>query len=384
MLFVPADPVAVSARPRYLLVEDLDRDGIDDVVVVSTRDSVSILYGSPTSHTLFEAPVLVRFGRRLRRATTGDTNSDGLADIVVADERLKGAFVIESKGPRSYSTPRFVSFGIKAYSVAIANLDNQGGADILVGERRDGKVQIRHNQGNSRFTPGITMSTRSGLERIECADMNGDQLPELIGVSSGRVGRITLFPASDNRGAVEYGNSISFPTDANQANLVIEDLDASGTMDLALLSGTRGRTTSRVEITMTAADNTIAATRYIEISCPRNRSNRRCRGRGLTAADFDGDGIVDLAVGLRNQSTLGALGTRRSGIVSFLRGRGDTFVPDGIAPWLERAPVDIASGDFNGDGKPDIVAITKTQSLVQAMLNLSSPGPTVRGDRRRD
>ena len=383
MLFVPADPIAVSSRPRYIAVTDLDGDGLDDVVLTNSRETVTVLYGSATAPTMFEAPLLLTQGKRLRRATTGDTNADGLVDIVVADERQRGVYVIENAGNRKFAKPRFVPTRLKPFSVAVAAIDDVAGGDILVGERRSGRIEIRYNKGNQIFTNGPILSTTEGLERLECDDMNGDQLPELVGVTAGRFGRVTIFPASRSGRTVVYPSSISFTTDANKANLVIEDLDQSGTMDLALLSGTRGRDSSQVEITLTDGSNEILSTETVETSCPQYSRSRHCRGRGLTAADFDGDGIIDLAIGLRNQSLLGALGVRRSGVVSFLRGRGDTFVPDGIAPWLERTPEDIAAGDFNGDGRPDIVAITKTRSLVQAMLNISSPGPTVRGERRR-
>ncbi len=383
MLFVPADPVSVATRPRYLLVDDLDLDGLDDAVLVSTRNSVTVLFGSSTSPTLFETPKIFNFGKRLRRATTGDTNSDGFPDIVVADERQRGAYLLESNGPRSFAKARFVSSDLKAYAIAVAEIDDKGGADLVIGERRSGLIEIRLNRGNSAFTAGPKHTSHTGLERLECDDMDGDELPELIGVAAGRSGRITIFPAEKSGNNIAYGTAISFETESNKGNLVIDDLDRSGTKDLALLSRARGRHSSRVELTMTDAEGRIAATESIEASCPSYGRHRHCRGRGLAVADFDGDGIVDLAVGLRNQSALSALGTRRSGVVSFLRGRGDTFIPDGIAPWLERSPEDIAAGDFNGDGHPDIVAITKTQSLVQAMLNISSPGPTVRGERRR-
>lgn len=383
MLFAPADAVAVTSRPSFLVVDDLDRDGVDDVVLVSTRDTVSILYGSSSSATLFEAPLVVSIGKRLRGAAVGDTNQDGMLDVVVADERLRGAFLIESRSSRSFATPRFVPTGIKPYSVAVADIDHLGGADLVVGERRTGVVSILLNRSSQTFAHGPRLASGDGLAHIRCSDLDGDSLPELIAVSAGRFGQITIFPGLESRGAIAYSDSISFPTDANRAELVIGDVDDNGTMDLALLSGTRGRDTSRIEVAMIAADNGVAATDVVDTPCPRYGRNRRCHGRGLAAADFDGDGILDLAVGLRNQSSAGRYGTQRAGLVSFLRGRGDTFVPDGVAPWLERAPEAIAAGDFNGDGRPDIVAITRTRSRLQAMVNLSSPGPTVRSERRR-
>lgn len=67
---------------------------------------------------------------------------------------------------------------------------------------------------------------------------------------------------------------------------------------------------------------------------------------GLAAADFDGDGAVDLVVG------------RTTGNVAFLAGNGDgTFTAPVVFGWKQAFfnAWAFAAGDVNGDGHADVV-----------------------------
>jgi hypothetical protein len=71
---------------------------------------------------------------------------------------------------------------------------------------------------------------------------------------------------------------------------------------------------------------------------------------GIAAGDFNGDGILDLAVSNLNG------GNPDPGSVTVLLGSGDgTFMPTAQSPVTGALPLSIAVGDFNGDGKADLV-----------------------------
>ncbi len=90
--------------------------------------------------------------------------------------------------------------------------------------------------------------------------------------------------------------------------------------------------------------------------------------------DYDGDGRLDLAVG--------ALGTVRPtdqpvGSVWLLRNLGDeTFEPQPLL--LDCARVaDVKAGDFNGDGKPDLLVVQFGWRTTGGLLWLEQRSPTV-------
>jgi hypothetical protein len=82
----------------------------------------------------------------------------------------------------------------------------------------------------------------------------------------------------------------------------------------------------------------------------------------VQAADFNGDGKMDLAIA-----------NNTSGTIAVLLGNGDgTFQAAVTYPVNANGslPVALAVGDFNGDGKPDIVTVNASSGASQASISV--------------
>jgi hypothetical protein len=78
----------------------------------------------------------------------------------------------------------------------------------------------------------------------------------------------------------------------------------------------------------------------------------------LVTADFNGDGIPDLATVNENTETL-----------TILLGKGDgTFTPVSVNPATGNDPVFMVTADFNGDGKPDLAVVNQSDNSVTILL----------------
>ena len=76
----------------------------------------------------------------------------------------------------------------------------------------------------------------------------------------------------------------------------------------------------------------------------------------VASADFNGDGIADLAVATGNNS------------ISVLLGVGNGTFPTHVEYPVPGHPIAIVVGDFNGDGKMDIATVDEYQSEISILL----------------
>jgi hypothetical protein len=92
----------------------------------------------------------------------------------------------------------------------------------------------------------------------------------------------------------------------------------------------------------------------------------------LAAADFNRDGKLDVAI-----ASIDATGAQKAGSVQILIGNGDaTFTPGPILPVAN--PLALVTGDLDGDGWADLVAVNNGTGTVSVLLNRATAGAEFR------
>ena len=338
-----ANTITVS-NPTAIAVADFNEDGIADVAVTNSKDgTVSVLAGNGDG--TFSTGMSYSVGGDPNSIVTGDFNADGHTDLAIGNGIDISVLLGNGDGtfqPPVHYSPGFSggASGVFIEALTSADLNGDGIADVAV--VGIGGLTVLLGNGDGTFQPGVQVSSVGG-NAVVAGDFNGDGIPDLIVASAGCTGFCVSFAPGGVFVLLGYGDgTFRTPVAYNAAgnSLAVGDFNGDGIPDLALgyqfifKFGNQGS----VSVLLGNGDGTFkTGGTYI------------VPGQGVlsvVAADFNGDGIIDL--GVVSQTTIGSAGN-----VVVLQGEGDgTFLP-GVA-YSARATGVIAVADFNGDGRADI------------------------------
>ncbi|MHC5114776.1 MAG: FG-GAP repeat domain-containing protein [Planctomycetota bacterium] len=317
----------MGRAPNMVLLEDLDGDGDLDVATPNRgSDSVSVRlnngdgsYG-PEIELILEGVDDGGIDSRPYDVAAADVGGDAGIDLVAACLDEHAIWVMINTGPGTYDVQGPYAAGTAPASVALGDLDGDGHADAVVTNGSTDEFTVLLNDGNGAFA--IEFSTEvtnaPGSAQLADFDLDGDLDLVFVVVSdvspSGLPGRVRVF----------YNEGYTPPGGSN---------DGGGADGWA---GFTGNIATEVDILPTH----------------------------VIVEDVDGIGGPDLVVCNR-----GPFVNPPDARVSIL------FNQDGLFPFDVRYPVsseplEVALGDFDGDGNKDLA----TANFVNEDLISIRPG----------
>jgi uncharacterized protein (TIGR03437 family) len=195
--------------------------------------------------------------------------------------------------------------------------------------------------------------TNDGVEMVEYFPCNGTytrteaEITTILSTLKSMCGPEWLAQFANGEGVGQSSHAISGAAVAllplsgqGSQQLVLADFNADGNSDSANISS-RG-----VQVQLMASDGSVISSATYAVGF----STSNPLASSIIAADFNGDGKLDLAV-----SNFGSPGVNSGGI-AILLGAGDGTFGAPIAVAAGTNPLSMAAADFNGDGKLDIAA----------------------------
>lgn len=339
-------------RADYATAVDLDKDGNLDILCADQGSGVNVVYGKGDG--TFEAPVFYPIANGVYQTVAADFNGDGKLDIVACAINSSAVGVMLATGPRSFAPRVLIPVGDTPYGVEAADVNEDGWPDLIVSNSGSGSISILINKadGTGTFKAPVNLPFAS-VNQAVVADFNRDGHMDIAASSYDGYMRVYL---GDGKGGFDGGTT--YTTANGCIGVLAGDFNNDGWLDIATDDYWSNKSTIFLN------DKTGHFIPQVPVDA--NQYPHICR-----AADIDMDGKLDLIMpnaGTSNFSVqLNYGGGNMAQPVSFT-GQG-------------RDSRAVAVGDFNGDGKPDVIISDPWKEFGSAVggliifLNTSDPGP---------
>jgi uncharacterized protein (TIGR03437 family) len=316
---------------------DITGDGKIDVIFGSATQVVAVYPGNGDG--TFKTPVQTATGAG---SVTGglayaDINGDGKVDYLIVDPVRQSLFVGLGNGDGSFQASQQFVAPANAGTVSAIPLGD-GTTAILMGDSSAGALVVAFSEANGQVSlPTVQILGGNVSEyapTVQAADLNGDKKPDLI------IGESLGVLVELGNGNETFAAPVLYPTAEKPFSIAIVDLNGDGKPDLFVTGASGG------SILLNNGDGTF--------------HDGDTLGGGpsgyVALADFNGDGKPDIAVASNTPS----FASQSPSTVSVLLNQGDGTLASPLTLTLPAAGPNLGgglvSGDFNGDGKADLIA----------------------------
>lgn len=358
---------APTTQVINLAIGDINKDGIPDLLVsdIDPEDQGAFVYIGKGDGTFKKGQNL---GGSFNGAL-GDLNGDGCLDAVTLDIfGIADVLLGNCDGTFQVLQPNFqFGEGEAGYGMALVDVNGDGKLDLVTsgialfgtggpfGGQYGGMLSVQLGDGTGAFSSPRVYRGFSGMFGMAIADFNGDGHPDVVAASQD-TDSVSVFlnngsggfggPQGTYVGWNEAGTNLPGGT-ANAPNAVFAgDLDANGSRDLLFTD--LGQFFD-LPMSLATSLNDGAGNFLQDFKSPALDGTVQFFGN-LVLGDFRNTGRLD-AVLTPNQFS-GTFSAQSLVFVPNLGG-GHFGAPKNIP--IAEFPAPMAAGDFNGDGKLDVV-----------------------------
>ena len=159
---------------------DFNRDGIADIASVGANGRLTVRLGR-SDGTFLETASMPVSERKPRALIADDFNRDNIPDLLIGNEDGT-VMLFLSDGTGRFAPGRTIAHLESITSIAVADFNKDGIADIAVSDRRASNVTVYFGSGNGSFdhTWSFPLRVRGAAPQITTADFNDDGIPDLV------------------------------------------------------------------------------------------------------------------------------------------------------------------------------------------------------------
>jgi len=365
-------PIQTGNQPAAIGSADFNGDGRPDLAVMdSYQNAITILLGNGdgtfTTGQLItgvgSTPCIYSDQPSNCSLTVGDFNHDGNADLAATSGGDNEIIVLLGHGDGTFTpaTGSPITVGNFPQAVRTGDFNRDGFLDLVVANAKDNTLSILLGNGDGTFTQAngspVTVGTFPFF--LAVADFNGDGIPDVAATNEVDDTVSILLGAGDGTFTPASGSPVP-SGNYNPGPVVAADFNGDGIPDLAIANfiPDTGATNSNVVIMLGKGDGTFTAG-------PGSPITVGLYPFAMVAADFNQDGNTDLAV-----DNYGIITDPSTQTLTLLLGNGQGgFTTAGSPLQLGDSPNDMVAADFNGDGIPDLAIPNLADFNTSIFLN---------------
>jgi FG-GAP-like repeat len=337
-----------NASPTNLVVGDFNNDNKQDVVVTNQiSNDISILLGNGTGG--FSPQTLVASGGSGPYGiASGNFNADANLDFVVTNSSANTISLFLGNGNGTFSSPSNFTVGASPLSVAVGDFNNDGKKDLAVanfGGFFSGAVSILLGNGTGGFSFARTVRTATQPSAVLVGRFNGNtDTTDDIAVTNFGADSVSIFFGT---GTGTFSLFQTLQTNPGTGPVAMEYFDYSGDGPKDLI-----------------------VARY------NSNSLRSYFGTGngfLAGSGQDVENVGENPIALKNANVLGgtfeSLAVALNGVDQIGISTSAAIIGSYLKFPVGLNPSDVEKGDFNGDGKIDLVTANSGSNDVSVLLN---------------
>ena len=378
---------ASVAAGTGLAIGDLDGDGALDVTMPSGSTSeIGVALGNGKGGLW--APR--RFGAFTSTDTpsgiaAGDFTGDGKADVAVGIFSGKVA-VYPGNGDGTFGAAKSYATGAQPTSLVMDDFDGDGVLDIAVSSIAGQPITVLINKGSGT----VHLNEGGAADGILSGDFDGDGLRDLVVDDEKSACTVDVFLGKGNG---TFAAAVSTPNGCTQSRIAVGDFNGDKKDDIASPNAMTGQVT----ILLASGSGMFASNPTVLSLMPGAPAS-------VAARDFNGDGLIDLAIQNSGAGISmfygGGDGSWKAGVdvstvgsylvavdlnldgaldllpigstsINVLQGNGKGSFTPLFTTYNAMFNNDVATADFNGDGLPDVVCADETGLNFNVILNRS-------------
>jgi hypothetical protein len=347
-VFIPRTDYPIGNATNAIINADVNGDGKPDLILADNLAGlVSVLTnkGNGTFNTHVDYPA----GNEPVALAAGDFNNDHHIDLVVANETSSDAVsVLLNKGNGTFGSATSFSIASPAAGVAVGDFNMDGNLDIVATDFTTSQISVLLGKGNGTFQTHVDYTTGGFPTGVTVGDFNGDGWPD-VAVANESSGTVSIFlNKADHTGTLLP--KVDYPAIGSPTSIATASFRGNGILDLVVATNSA----SGAAVLLGNGNGTFQAP--VAYSTDNNAVS-------VTTGDFNNDGKLDLAVAVTDNGNF-------PGLVTVMLGQGDGTFPTQLTYATGQTPFGVTAADFNLDGGLDLaMAIGAPGDAASVLLN---------------